>query len=116
MNLLVDHLTSVLGGVLYKSKYVSSEFIDQCIPVVKGYLPPLRYDGPVVRLATEFFFSLIVVIGTYRNFTGVSFGHSPVEVVGKRVFTEAGQSLVAELEGRDVGCGKYTSVKSYSLL
>ena len=109
MNLLVDHLTSVLGGVLYKSKYVSSEFIDQCIPVVKGYLPPLRYDGPVVRLATEFFFSLIVVIGTYRNFTGVSFGHSPVEVVGKRVFTEAGQGLVAKLESRDVGWEKYTS-------
>ena len=59
-HILVDHLTSVLGGVLHG-------------------------------------------VAASGNLTSVTLGHGPEEVVGKGVLAEAGQSLVVNLVGRDVG-------------
>ena len=50
----------------------------------------------------------------YRDFTGVTFSHSPVDVVGQGEFAEVGQNFVANLEGRDVGWNTHeASVNSF---
>ena len=50
----------------------------------------------------------------YRDFTGVTFSHSPVDVVGQGEFAEIGQNFVANLEGRDVGWNTHeASVNSF---
>ena len=41
--------------------------------------------------------------GTYGNLAGVALSHGPVEVVGQGVLAEGSQSLIVNLESRDVG-------------
>jgi hypothetical protein len=43
----------------------------------------------------------------------VTFGHSPEQAVGQRVFTEVDKSLVVNLEGRDVGCARKFSILDF---
>jgi hypothetical protein len=38
-------------------------------------------------------------------FTGVTFGKSPVEGVGKSIFTHVGENLIIDLESGKVGFG-----------
>lgn len=47
---------------------------------------------------------------TYRDLASMTLSHSPEEVVGQSVLTEAGQSLVVNLESGDVGCVKDVSI------
>ena len=73
---LADHISGVLGGVLQELAVINM-------------VPPAQ--------------TYIHSVTTGRLLAGVAFGKSPEERVGQGVFTEVAESLILNLECREVG-------------
>lgn len=114
-DLLVDHVTSVLRGVLLKrDMLVEAHRVIYSPP--KGILASIALRRACEQVSKTSLSTKLETINAYRDFTGVTFSHGPVDVVGQGEFAEVGKDLIANLEGGDVGCNtkhQRTVFKSY---
>lgn len=56
---------------------------------------------------------MIIRNEAYRDLTGVAFGHSPVQIVGKGVLAEVGECLLISLVSGEVGCKAHQYEKTH---
>lgn len=80
----MDHLAGVLGGIL-----------EEMCELIPGFC--LGFPNNIVNTNVH-------GVSSGRDLAGVALSQSPVQVVGKAVFTEVVQSFVIDLKGRNVGC------------